>query len=199
MAGTMLLDGSENAVDAEQAATLLTLWKAYDTISSSQTAAEAEITALFKQIKGEMSAEQLAAIDQMGLTDETIQAKLQELGIQFGGPAMMGTPDPEMQATMQALRDSGEIPNFPQGERPEGANAPAGGAQFPPGGQIPSGGQMPGGGEMPAGGPFAGQDVDPSQMATMQASRGTMGLGQRQGGGFMLRALISYLEEKAGQ
>ena len=187
MAGTMLLDGSENAVDAEQAAALLTLWKAYDTISSSQTAAEAEITALFKQIKGEMSAEQLAAIDEMGLTDETIQAKLQELGIQFGGPAMMGTPDPEMQATMQALRDSGEVPEMPAGEVPSG--------ERPAMGQGPQGGQMPPGGEMPPGGPFAGEDVDPAQMATMQASRGTMGLGQR-GGGFMLRALISYLEEK---
>jgi hypothetical protein len=193
MTGTMLLDGGGNAVDAEQAAALLTLWKAYDSISSSQTAAEAEISALFKQIQGEMSAAQLAEIEGMGLTDETIQTKLQELGIQFGGPEMMGTPDPEMQATMQALRDSGEMPEIPQGERPAGANGPAAGGQMPPGGQIQ------GGGEMPAGGPFAGEDVDPSQMATMQAQRGTLGFGQRQGGGFMLRALISYLEEKAGE
>ncbi len=193
MAGTMLLETTDYPLDAEQAASLLLLWKGYNTVSSSQTAAEAEVTGLIKQIKDEMTAEQIAAIENMQLTTETLNEKLSALGIEMGG-GFMGEMDPEAQATIEALRDSGEMPQIPSGgEIPSNRSIPSGGGQMPSGGNIPSGG-----GQMLSGGAVVGGDagtMDLGAMATMQASGGVTGLQQRRTNTMLLNAVIDYLEK----
>jgi hypothetical protein len=81
---------------------------------------------------------------------------------------------PEMQATREAMRESGEL------QRP-------GGGEFP--GSGPGGGQGPGGG-------FGGTEMDPEARATAMAEGGGV-RGARSGiNTTFLDAIIEYLEGK---
>jgi hypothetical protein len=82
--GTLKLEGTGNAVSAEQAAELLPLWKV---LESGTLQGEAENAAIVKQIEGKMAAEQLAAIDGMGLTVEDTRTWMEEQGLAMGAPA----------------------------------------------------------------------------------------------------------------
>ena len=83
--GTLLLDDTEFAISAEQADTLLPLWQAHQSLSTSGTAADIELEAIINQIEGEMSTDQIAAIQAMSLSQESIQELLQNGTIRFGG------------------------------------------------------------------------------------------------------------------
>ena len=153
MLGTLKLEGTELAVDPSQAADLLVLWKAARSLNESETVAAEEMDAIFKQIQEAMSAEQIKAIAGMQLTRQDMTQTAQDMGVEFGfGTGGFGDMSPEMQATAQAARESG------QGFR-------GGGQGFPGGG--------PGGGG-PGGGGF-GEQVSPEQQATMEARRAERG------------------------
>lgn len=187
--GTLLLDDSEQPLSAATAAELLPLWKAVRSLGSSSTITTQEYQALFKQIQETMPAEQMAAITAMQLTRDDMMALSKELGISIlgGGGGFMGTPSPEMLETLQAARESGEMPEMPSGGGIPRDRLPAGGM----GGGF-------GGGGMPAGG-----GVDPSMgggmgMPTQDASTGT-----RTRGGIMqsvpaelLDVVIEFLQAK---
>jgi len=79
--GTMRLEETEHAVTPEQAATLLPLWQALQ----GGVTAQAEVSALMKQIQETMTAEQLDAIAAMRLTQENMQTWMQEQGLGMGG------------------------------------------------------------------------------------------------------------------
>jgi hypothetical protein len=66
--GTMMLDGTENEVDPATAEQLVTLWKAARSLSESDSAAQAEIDALYKQIEETMSPARIQAISDMQIT-----------------------------------------------------------------------------------------------------------------------------------
>lgn len=143
--GTFKLEGSANQVDAQMATTLLPLWKAVKTLSSSSTTAPAELTALYKQIQGAMKPEQISAITAMHLTMADMNQVAQDKGITIGG-GVRPTMTAEQQAAAQASRQSGQN---------SGSSGP-GGAGGGPGGAPPSGGgPLPSGGSMPAGDPGA--------------------------------------------
>lgn len=177
--GMFKLEDTAQAVTAEQASELLPLWQVYSELSTSDTASQAEVDALFEQIEGTMTSEQMQAIESMQLTQEDTFAVMQEQGIAMGGGQDLSA---EQIATAQAARNSG------------------GGGFTPPDGGLPPGGIPGGGGEggFPGGGQ-GGQSLNPDQIATAQAARGTGG-----SGGFnrvpppLLNALIQFLEEKAG-
>jgi hypothetical protein len=193
MIGTMLLDSTDQAVDAAKAGTLLTLWKAYRSLNDSETSAAAELDAVVKQIKGEMTPEQLAAIEALQLTNANMMEKMQQAGIQVGmGPGFdPNVSQEDMQATRQALEASGQLPEgmAPGGDRPEGDGPPMGGA-IQGGEGAPMGEGFPMGGVNP-------EDMDPAQLATMQAQRDSMGSRRGQGSEqFLITALITFLEGK---
>lgn len=181
--GTLKLDGTDQAVDAGQSAELLSLWKAMLSLGQSDTVAAEEMQALFKQIQETMTPEQIQAIADMQITGEDMAQIAQDLGLEFFGSGRFGDLTPEMQATMQAARESGQSPpgGFPGGGIP---------------GEFPGGGQgFPGGG--PGGGGFEGGQLNPEQQATLEARRATAGDGAR----FriptaVLNAVIDYLEAK---
>ncbi|HFD38464.1 MAG TPA: hypothetical protein ENJ31_01250 [Anaerolineae bacterium] len=115
--GTLNLEDTPQAVGEEQAADLLPLWQALRSTMNSGVAAQAEVDALLKQIEGTMSAEQLAAIQAMKLTQADLRAWAQSQGLSVGsGEAAavgggMGTGQgggrnlsPEERATRQAER-----------------------------------------------------------------------------------------------
>lgn len=182
VAGTLKLEGTDQAVQADQAAKLLPLWQAYQMLSSSDTAAKAEIDGLVSQILSTMTTEQMQAITNMKLTYDDVAS----LGQSFGGPGMQGTPS----ASGTAFPGAGSFPS--------GGNMPGG-----PGGNIPSGGPPSGGGFAQSGGgmPGGGSDITgitgqggTTAQTTPQASRGS-----QQGTGvnpMLLNALINLLQGK---
>lgn len=107
--GTIHLEETENAITSEQAKTLLPLWQA---LRGGGVTAQVEINAVLKQIEGTMTKEQLQAIAAMQLTQEDLQAWMEEQGLQMvGGPGWEGGgqgPSPEALATRQAEFGLGE-------------------------------------------------------------------------------------------
>ena len=169
--GTLQLEEGETAVTREQAAELIPLWKAVRTLSSSDTAAQAELEALMDQVQETMTAEQLEAIAAMQLTQEDLYRVVQELGIQPG----------EVAGGDQVFRFGG-------GQASGEGQASGGG---PPAGFIVEGGP-------PGGGQLFTQDLDPDQIATLQAERGGQAPGGERAGLFLIEPLLEMLEAKAG-
>ncbi|GAB4577621.1 MAG: hypothetical protein Fur0022_03520 [Anaerolineales bacterium] len=181
MWGTFALEGTENAITAEQAAQLLPLWKAVRSLSASDTVAEEEINALFEQIQETMTTEQMDAINALELTGEEMAAIAEAQGFEIGGPGGGFSNLSETQrATLEAARASGEgSEDGPSGEFPGGP--PAGGGGFPGG---------------PGGGAF--QNLSPEQQSTLEAARASGGVEEgRVINTALLEALITFLEGKA--
>ena len=172
MLGTVKLDETEYAIDADQAFELLPLWKALRSLGDSETAAQAEVDAVVAQIQDTMTAEQMDAIADMKLSQENFAEVAEILGIETGFSGRFGDMTPEMKAAAQAARESG---------------------------QAPSGGQVPGGGVPGMGGGqgrSGGQELSPEARETAIAERGgtsEAGLGINPA---FLDALIEFLEAK---
>jgi hypothetical protein len=177
--GTLKLEEGEWAVSAEQAEQLIPLWKAVRSLSSSDTAAEAEFEALMDQVQETMTAEQMQAIAAMQLTQEDLFGEMQELGIGPGGA-------------------EGGDQVFTFGGQASGEGQAAGGG--PPEGFIVEGGPPEGfqGGGPGGGGQFFTQDLDPDQIATLQAERGGQAPGEGRAGLFLIEPLLELLEARAG-
>ena len=164
--GTLKLEETDLAVDADQTAELLTLWQAIRSLSSSDITAEGEIEAIVNQILDTMSPEQLKAIAAMELTQEGIFELTQELDIARGGD-WTGEGDPRSSAP------DGMVPG----------SGPGGGM----GGGLGGGRFSEGEGTL---------DLDPEQIATLQAERT-----EKQSSGdrfsmFLINPLIQMLEER---
>jgi hypothetical protein len=184
--GTLLLEDTDLAVSAGEAAELLPLWKAVRSLSSSDTATGEEIQGLYDQIQETMTAEQVAAIGTMEITAETMASLREDLGIEAGPigsrGAGLGNLTEEQRAAM--------IERF-QSQNP-GFEPPAGG--FAAGGPPPSGGAPPEGGAFPGGGSTGGFQgtPDPTRLASM-ANRAGRGMNN-----LFLDPLIQLLQERAG-
>lgn len=173
--GTVMLEETEYAVDADQASALLPLWKALRSFGESETTAQVEIDAVISQIGDTMTPEQINTIEAMELTMQDMGVVAETLGVEMGGfGGAFGEMTPEMRETMQAMRESGEF------QRPGGGDFPGGG---------PGGGQGPGGG-------LGGAELDPDARATAIAERGGV-RGARSGiNAFLLDGIIEFLEAK---
>lgn len=173
--GTLKLEGTAQAVTADQARTLLPLWKAVKSLSSAESTAQGEIDALYTQIKETMTADQVKAIDALNMNQEEITALMTDLGVEMEAPGDMPEVSQDQRATMQALRQSGQ--------RPEGG--------------FPSGG--PGGG--PAGGGMViRQEGAPGAIPGQQSENGTTASVPNRGMGMsriLLDPLIQLLQERA--
>jgi hypothetical protein len=86
--GTLKLEGTANAITAEQAKALLPLWQAVVALSGTTTTAEAELTAVQDQITEALQPAQLQAIGALQLTTAQLNAFYAEKGI------VMPTPMP---------------------------------------------------------------------------------------------------------
>jgi hypothetical protein len=78
-AGTLKLEGTAQAVTTTQAGTLLTLWQAYQSLSSSDITSQVELNALVKQIQETMTNDQVRDIEAMSLTDQQVTEWLQTM------------------------------------------------------------------------------------------------------------------------
>lgn len=123
--GTIALEGTDDAVDANSAARLLPLWELYADVSTSSTSAPAEVTAVVEAIEAAMTPDQLKAIAALDLS----QADM--VGSTLGAGAAPVQAAAASDAT-SAISISPEM----------GGDMGSG---------IPMDGAMPSGGEMPAG------------------------------------------------
>ena len=91
--GTFKLEGTANAITPTQATALVPLWQAYAQLTSSNTAAQAEIDAVIAQIQSTMTPQQVQAITTMKLTRQDLFTSESSLGLSngFGGNGT-GTP-----------------------------------------------------------------------------------------------------------
>lgn len=175
--GILKLEGTPQAVTPQQAQQLLPLWKAVKSLRTSNTSTLEEITALYQQIQGVLTPEQVQAIQKMTWTQSELQATMQQYGINFAQFAN-GRPtlDPSARATRVA-----------QFQAQGGGNGGGGG-----GGGFGGAGGFGGGGFGGAqGGANAQRTPVPGQN---QARRGA-------GGGFnslFADAVIKLLQQKAG-
>jgi len=201
LVGTLKLEATAQAVTKDEAAQLLPLWQAYRSLSSSQTAAEAEVEALLQQIESTMTSEQVQAIKALNLTSTDMMDLMQSMG---AGMSPRGTPNPQATPGFDFPSggfQSGNPPDVPSGGSSSGSS---GGTtrNVPPGG---SGGPM-----IIQGGPGMGGDVgsttglgqgqmlqgtpDPSMQATAQARFSTQA---NQVNTILLDVLIGKLEAKS--
>jgi hypothetical protein len=201
LVGILKLEGTDQAVTTAEAAKLLPLWQAYRSLSSSQTAAEAEVDALLNQIESTMTPEQVQMIKDMNLASSDMVELMQSMG---GGMGPQGTPYPR--STPGAGSASGEF---------QFSNPSDGSAGSPPGGSnggttrnFPSGGPPSGGGVMIGPGGDAGSAAglggepmtqgtpDPSMQATAQARFSTQASKVNT---ILLDVLINKLQSKTSQ
>lgn len=175
--GTLKLEGTDQAVTAEQATELLPLWQTLEVLYTSDTAAQQEIEALTTQIQETMSPEQTSAITAMNLTRQDMLTMMREQGIALGN----GSQNTGTQSGNTARNSNG------------GDFGPDGGFGPPPDGGFQGGGGGFGGG--------GGANLTPEQIATAQALR------SQGGGGFgnssqiptpLIQAIVQLLQQKAG-
>jgi hypothetical protein len=187
--GILKLEGTNLAVTADEAKTLLPLWKGLKALESSNTTAPEELTALYQQIQAAMTPEQVQAIQKMTLSQADLQTMMKNLGIQFGGPGG-GTGQSTLTASQRATRTAG---------RTQGSQGGGGGFAGPPQGGGGFGGPPQGGGNQ---GGFGGGDFGGN--GTTNTSRTPVpGQTANRGGGFgigriFVDPVIKLLTTRAG-
>lgn len=130
--GTLMLEETDLALDAEMATTLIPYWQLYIALTESDSTAPEEFNALINDIEGLMTTDQINYIVGLELTQEGMLTVIDELGITEdlrseglgdgtganrpegmpegtrpgGGQGKSGAEgvDPELMATMQASR-----------------------------------------------------------------------------------------------
>ncbi|MCG2784483.1 MAG: hypothetical protein L6461_05210 [Anaerolineae bacterium] len=114
--GTLMLEGTSEAISPEQAAQLLPLYQALQAVTASGTSATAETNAVLAQIESSLTAGQLNAIRAMQLTSPKMQEWASQNGISLGSGGGAGTGagqgsgmSPEARATRQA--EEGKTPS----------------------------------------------------------------------------------------
>lgn len=166
--GIMQLEQTDLAVDETQAAALLPYWQAISSLTASGTAADIEIEAVVKQVQNGLSAEQIAAIDGMDLSAETVTTLLESGALGFGrGQGQGGGED-------RPAGDTGGLPG---------------------GGGGPGGGGLGGGGR--AGGGQNGIAADPDALATRQAEFAAASGGDLQDT-LLVNFVVRMLQQKTG-
>ena len=146
LVGTFKLEGTELSVTSDQAKQLLPLWQTLQALSTSNTAAAQEVAAVVDQIKSSMTAQQIAKITAMKLSQKDMMSIMDQAGVPANGASTTATP--------MALG------GFQSGGGSQSGGGPAGGPGGAPGGGAPPSGGFPAGGDTGMGGP-GGQSSTP--------------------------------------
>ena len=97
--GTLRLEGTGEAITADQAAKLLPLWQALQALDASTTTATEETAAVQAQVLSAMTPAQVSAIAAMRLTNAALQAYYVELGM-----TEVRTPEPGVTPQSSSLK-----------------------------------------------------------------------------------------------
>ncbi len=128
--GILMMEGTDLAVSADQAKSLLPLWKAVKSLSNDSSIPDAEITAIYRQMQESLSAEQIQAIQSLKWSNADLNTLVERYDIQM---TSTGTTGKSSASQSQSGQNAG-------------AGMPAGGGPGgDPGGGIGLGGDMGGG------------------------------------------------------
>ena len=120
--GILKLEEMGLPLDANQAQTLLTLWKVYRNLSTDDATAPQELAALETQIRETLSVEQRQVIDTLDLSAGNLMALVRDLLLPGGAEgARAGNADPSMRATRIAQRAAQMAGGNPRGPFVPGA------------------------------------------------------------------------------
>lgn len=183
--GTLKLENTSNAVTASEATQLLTLWEAYQSISSSDIISQVELDALLKQIEDTMTAAQIKAIDAISLTDQSVSETLSSLNTSNTSGTPSSTPSASGLSQSSSSAGSSGMPSSGSGAIPSGSS-----------GGMPSGGPggvAPGGDSSGVGDVLNGVTAQSRQTTTQTSSQ----TGVVQINPMLLQALIQMLEAKS--
>ena len=92
--GTIMLKDTQNPVTTDQAAKLLPLWQAVQSMTSSTSTSAVEFNALVTQIQQTMQPAQLEAIANLKITQASMASAFQTLGLNNFHPAGMARRSP---------------------------------------------------------------------------------------------------------
>jgi hypothetical protein len=113
--GTLLLEGMDQAVDAQQAAVLLPLWQKWHDLNRSNTVAPADRDALLEQIQSAMTEAQIQAMAAMNLTLQDIFTYIDKNGLGFpsqpDGNPEDENPGGEISTETPSVEDLGGTPS----------------------------------------------------------------------------------------
>lgn len=169
--GILKLEGTPQALTADEAKTILPLWQALKSMQTSNNASVDEINALFTQTKEALTPDQVTAIQKLTWTQTDMQALMQQYNIGFGGNGQGGA---------QGTPDATRIAQF----RAQGGGAGGGGG---------FGGGGGGGGFGGAGGTGSGASGATRTPSPQQLNRRAMGLNS-----VFIDPVIKLLQTKAG-
>jgi hypothetical protein len=79
--GILKLEGTSMAVTADQAGQLLPLWQKVKDLNTSGTPSPTDLDAVFKEIQGVLTGNQISAIDVMEPTQADMESLLESLGV----------------------------------------------------------------------------------------------------------------------
>jgi hypothetical protein len=179
-AGTLKLEGSQAAVDAQQASELLPMWQGLSSLLNSATSSDQEIQGVVAQIESTMTAEQVAAISAMQITQSDLAGLIQNTGVASG--------DATAGAQIQATRRASSADGFGPGG---GFGPGSGDGVFIGGGPGGASAGLPG-----ASSGVSQATVSADRQATAQAYQShyeALGVNP-----VLVRAVIRYLETKVG-
>ena len=115
--GTLKLEGTDLAVDADQALELIPLWQVLNTLAESGSTAPEETDALILQIQETMTTEQINAIVAMQLSLEDVGTIMQEYGLSSG----MGSGETPPEGFTPGSGRSSDVPGLSGGGSGENA------------------------------------------------------------------------------
>lgn len=98
--GTINLEGTQDSVDAASAARLLPLWQLLEELDTNSSSAPQEVTAVVEQIRSNMTATQIRAIDAMSIETSQLTASSASTGTNKSSQAASAGASPMMGAPM---------------------------------------------------------------------------------------------------
>lgn len=128
--GIFGMEGTDQAISAEQAASLIPLWNSLLELSQSQDATREEADVLVEQIKAVLTADQLAAIENMAIDQQAVITFMQEQNIEMSGmQRRQGEGQSFPQGTPSADQMGNPAPGTPPATGTPGVSAPGGNPQ----------------------------------------------------------------------
>jgi hypothetical protein len=192
-AGTLMLEGTGQAVTAEQAADLLPLWKAVKSLSKSSTTSAVEMQALYDQITETMTADQVQAIKGMSLSQDDMASLMSKYGSQRApSTASTGSTGSSSGRSSSAgsSSSSGSTSSSSSSGQPGGPGGDMGG------GMPPDGGGMMGGGS-DLGALTGGQpSAQTTQTSTQNAAKNARTSAQANSNLMFVDTLITLLQQR---
>ncbi len=133
-AGTLKLEGSQQAIDAASAAKLLPFWQLLGQLESSSATAPQEISTVVEEIRLNMSASQLKAIDAMSVTETQLSSTSANSAKASGTQTASSVPGGAASIGMftgGGPMDGGPMPGGPRSSSSSGSSASSSSAASP--------------------------------------------------------------------